>query len=118
MNNNENLKLKSYYNNLIDFFEYFYVYNDVFINMSIIFRQQLIDGYVKKKSVNRINDHIHRFEKKNQFKKDFLTNRFEKNFSTNRAEKNFSTNRVKKIFLIKIESHLQSTTNNYSSSIQ
>ena len=94
LNDDENLKLKNYHNNLTNSFDHFYVYNDAFINMSTNFRQQLIDDYVKK-NLNRIHCHAHRFDE---------------------------TNKIENFFLIKAidcENHSQSTTkNNFSSTIK
>ena len=51
LNENENLNLKSYHDCLKDFFvnDQCMTYNDMLINMSNVFRQQLIDDYAKKK---------------------------------------------------------------------
>ena len=50
LNENENLNLKNYHDDMKNFFvNDQHAYNDAFINMFAIFRQQLIDDYVKKK---------------------------------------------------------------------
>ena len=51
LNNDENLKLKSYYFSITDFFvnDQCFVYHDVLINMFSKFYKQLVDDYVKEK---------------------------------------------------------------------
>ena len=51
LNESENLNLKNYHDRLKDFFvnHQCLTYNDMLINMLNVFRQQLIDDYVKKK---------------------------------------------------------------------
>ena len=51
LNNDENLKLKSYHFNMTDFFvnDQCFAYHDALISMFSNFHKQLIDDYVKKK---------------------------------------------------------------------
>ena len=51
LNENENLNLKSYHNDMKNFFvdDQRLTYNDSLVNMFAIFRKQLINDYVKKK---------------------------------------------------------------------
>ena len=49
LNNENNLNLKSYYNNMKDLFDRHFVYYNSLINMLLNFRKRLIDDYVKKR---------------------------------------------------------------------
>ena len=63
LNDDENLKLKSYHFNITDFFvnDQCFVYHDVLISMFSNFHKQLIDDYVKK-NVNRFNYYAYQFK--------------------------------------------------------
>ena len=52
LNEDENLNLKSYHDDMKNSFvnDQRFAYNDAFVNMFAVFRQQLIDDYVKEKT--------------------------------------------------------------------